>query len=64
MAARLLKTREVSEKTGIPVPTWRWWRHRGEGPPSFKIGKTVFYDADELDAWIQAQKAATTRGNL
>ncbi len=49
---RLLRTSEVSEQTGILVATWRWWRHRGEGPPSFKIGRTVFYYAEELESWI------------
>jgi predicted DNA-binding transcriptional regulator AlpA len=59
----LLRTAEVSEKTGIPVATLRWWRHRGEGPPSFKLGrKTVVYRADELDVWIAASRANTTRG--
>jgi predicted DNA-binding transcriptional regulator AlpA len=59
----LLRTAEVSEQTGIPVATLRWWRHRGEGPPSFKLGKkTVVYRADELDVWIAAGRASTTRG--
>jgi predicted DNA-binding transcriptional regulator AlpA len=59
----LLRTSEVSEQTGIPVATLRWWRHRGEGPPSFKLGKkTVVYLADELAVWIAAGKASTMRG--
>lgn len=37
--SELLRTREVHEKTGISEDTLRWWRHRGEGPPSFKLGK-------------------------
>ncbi|MEE6135339.1 helix-turn-helix domain-containing protein [Mycobacterium sp. 050128] len=62
--SELLRTREVYEKTGIPVATLRWWRHRGEGPPSFKLGrKTVVYPADALDVWISAQRAVTTRGD-
>jgi predicted DNA-binding transcriptional regulator AlpA len=59
----LLRTSQVSEQIGIPVATLRWWRHRGEGPPSFKLGKkTVVYRADELDVWIATGKANTTRG--
>lgn len=59
----LLRTAEVSEQTGIPAATLRWWRHRGEGPPSFKLGKkTVVYLADDLTAWIAAEKAGTVRG--
>ncbi|WP_163894174.1 helix-turn-helix transcriptional regulator [Mycolicibacterium hippocampi] len=59
---QLLRTSEVSEQTGIPVATWRWWRHRGEGPRSFKLGRTVFYDATDVAAWIETQKTATARG--
>ncbi len=58
----LLRTREVHEKTGIPVATLRWWRHRGEGPRSFKLGKTVFYDIDDVAAWVESQKAKTAKG--
>ncbi|GAS88887.1 helix-turn-helix transcriptional regulator [Mycolicibacterium brisbanense] len=60
--AQLLRTAQVSEQTGIPAPTLRWWRHRQEGPASFKLGRTVVYDADDLAAWIESQKARTTRG--
>jgi predicted DNA-binding transcriptional regulator AlpA len=62
--SELLRTREVHEKTGIPVATLRWWRHRGEGPPSFKLGKkTVVYPADGLAVWISNQRAASTKGD-
>ena len=61
----LLRTAEVSDKTGIPVATLRWWRHRGEGPPSFKLGKkAVVYPADGLEVWISNQRAASTKGDL
>jgi predicted DNA-binding transcriptional regulator AlpA len=60
----LLRTREVYEKTGISVDTLRWWRHRGEGPPSFKMGKKiVVYPADSLELWIRNQQAASTKGD-
>jgi predicted DNA-binding transcriptional regulator AlpA len=61
----LLRTAQVHQKTGIPVATLRWWRHRGEGPPSFKLGKkTVVYPADQLAQWIAWQKADTTKGDV
>jgi predicted DNA-binding transcriptional regulator AlpA len=60
----LLRTREVYEKTGISEATLRWWRHRGEGPPSFKLGKKiVVYPADALAVWISNHQAASTRGD-
>jgi prophage regulatory protein len=56
-----LRTADLVEQYGIPEATWRWWRHRGEGPRSFKLGKTVFYAADDVAAWVESQKAATAR---
>jgi predicted DNA-binding transcriptional regulator AlpA len=61
----LLRTVEVSKQTGVPVATLRWWRHRDEGPPSFKLGpKTVVYPADQLVLWIASRQAATTKGDV
>jgi len=34
-----------------------------EGPRSFKLGHTVFYDQADVTAWIESQKAATGRGD-
>jgi predicted DNA-binding transcriptional regulator AlpA len=54
---RLLPPKEVSERLGgVPVATLYLWRHRGDGPPAMKIGRHLRYDADELEAWIEAQK--------
>ncbi|WP_310773408.1 helix-turn-helix transcriptional regulator [Mycobacterium sp. Z3061] len=62
--SELLRTRQVHEKYGISEDTLRWWRHRGEGPPSFKLGKKiVVYPADALEVWISANRAASTRGD-
>lgn len=57
-----VRTAELVDEYGIPEGTWRWWRYRGEGPRSFKLGRTVFYDAADVAAWIEAQKDATGRG--
>jgi predicted DNA-binding transcriptional regulator AlpA len=59
-----LRTADLVEEYGIPEATWRWWRHRGEGPRSFKLGKTVFYDAKDVAAWVDSQKAATAKGGV
>jgi predicted DNA-binding transcriptional regulator AlpA len=51
----LLHMKEVSEITRIDVDTLRYWRHKGEGPPSFRLGRRVVYPEPELYRWIQAQ---------
>jgi predicted DNA-binding transcriptional regulator AlpA len=57
MTVRLMRIEEVSEETGIPVETLRYWRQRqkGEGPTSARIGRRVVYRAADVDAWINAQ---------
>jgi hypothetical protein len=55
---RLLLLPEVSEVLRTPVETLRYWRHRGEGPPFFRLGARVVCIEDELYAWIEAQRAA------
>lgn len=57
-----VRTAELVKEYGIPEATWLWWRHRGEGPRSFKLGRTVFYDETDVAGWVEAQKAKTAKG--
>lgn len=58
MRRTILTTAEVSETTGIPSETLRYWRHRGEGPRSFKLGRRVVYSEQDLTEWIEARRSA------
>lgn len=60
MADRLLRIEDVSELTGVPVNTLRWWRNRakGEGPKSGKLGRRVVYYASDVEAWIRSNLGA------
>ena len=55
-------TNKVSEVTGVPVGTLRYWRHADQGPASFTLGRRVVYRQAEVEAWIEAQERATRRG--
>lgn len=58
--AQYLTTRQVSEMTGIPTETLRWFRHVGRGPKSFKLSpRAVRYALEDVEAWIQAAREAT-----
>lgn len=57
-----LSTKAVSGWTGIPAETLRYYRHRGEGPTSFKLGRRVVYARQDVEAWIVEQRAATQSG--
>ncbi len=48
----LLDERAAADHTGKQVRTLQQYRYRGEGPPYFKIGKTVRYSRRDLDAWL------------
>ena len=43
---------EVAAAYKIPVATLRYWRARGEGPRSFRLGRRVFYRKQDCDAWV------------
>lgn len=58
MTGRLLLTTEVAERLRKPEATLRYWRHKGVGPSSFRIGRTVVYPESELERWIDDQQRA------
>jgi predicted DNA-binding transcriptional regulator AlpA len=61
---KILTLREVSERTRIPLPTLRYYRHRGDGPPTFALGGRVMAFEQEVDDWIlaEANKDRSRRG--
>lgn len=62
MRDELLTSREVSEFTNgiLKEGTLRYWRHRGEGPKSFTLGKRkVVYKKSDVLEWLEANYAAT-----
>lgn len=50
---------EVSALTKIPQRTLRYWRHVGQGPPSYLVGARIRYDRAALEQWWNAQREAT-----
>jgi excisionase family DNA binding protein len=52
---RLLTITDLSEMLGVPVDTLYGWRHRGEGPAGFRIGRHVRYRRAAVEAWLDTQ---------
>ena len=52
---RLMTLAEVSQLLGVPVATLYRWRHRGEGPTGYRIGRHVRYRRAVVEAWIETQ---------
>ena len=53
--SRLMTLNEVSDLLGIPVATLYRWRHRGEGPPGYRIGRHVRFRRAAVEAWIESR---------
>lgn len=52
MEPRLLSTDDAAMYIGLAVPTLKEMRIKGKGPKFCKIGRTVRYKREDLDAWI------------
>ena len=52
---RLLTINELSTMLCIPVDTLYGWRHRGEGPQGYRIGRHVRYRRAVVDAWLESR---------
>jgi predicted DNA-binding transcriptional regulator AlpA len=55
---------EVSAFTGIPEPTWRWYRSVGKGPKSFRLGRRIRYHKADVLAWLDEQESKSARGGV
>jgi len=56
---RLLTTQQLAEYLAVPVATLYAWRHAGEGPPGFRVGKHVRYRWSDVDQWVRSQLHST-----
>jgi excisionase family DNA binding protein len=52
---RLMTLGELSEMLGVPVATLYGWRHRGEGPVGYRVGRHVRYRRSAVEAWLESQ---------
>ena len=50
---KLQSTAQLEEMTGIPAGTWRFWRHCGDGPPSVRLGKRIYYRESDVLEWLE-----------
>jgi DNA-binding transcriptional MerR regulator len=48
----LLTITEAAQELRTPEATLRFWRHRGTGPQSFRLGNRVLYTRQAIDAYI------------
>jgi len=53
---RLMTPNEVSDYLAVPVGTLYQWRHRGDGPPAYRVGRHLRYDEADLVEWLRQQR--------
>src|SRR3712207_4060435 len=54
---------ETAAYLRTPVATLRYWRHLGEGPASFRLGRRVVYRREDVDRWIgERQRSDASSG--
>ncbi|MCX5302702.1 helix-turn-helix domain-containing protein [Streptomyces sp. NBC_00160] len=56
---------DAAEYLGLSPHTLYVWRHRRQGPPSFRMGPRgrVMYRVEALNSWIRDQELADSRSN-
>jgi excisionase family DNA binding protein len=59
LSDQLLTIEEVSQRTGLACSTLYQMRARGEGPPSFRLGRQrgVRVRESALEAWLAEREA-------
>ncbi len=55
MSSKIMTLSEVSQRTGIAVNTFRYYRATGErGPKTFRLGGHVVALEEDVEDWISA----------
>jgi excisionase family DNA binding protein len=49
---KLMTLPDLAEMLGIPISTLYAWRHRGEGPSGYRVGRHVRYRRATVEAWL------------
>ena len=55
---KLFTVEELAEELRVPVATLYRWRHFGEGPPAYRVGRHLRYPEDGVDRWLEGLAAA------
>ena len=56
----LLSAQQLADYLEVPIATIYAWRHRGEGPPGFRVGRHIRYRWDDVELWIRGRISERT----
>ena len=53
---RLISAKQLSELSGVPEGTLRYWRNVGLGPVWHKLEGTIRYAMEDVEAYLQSSR--------
>jgi excisionase family DNA binding protein len=56
----LLSAQQLADYLEVPIATIYAWRHRGEGPPGFRVGRHIRYRRTDVELWIRGRISERT----
>ena len=59
-AKKYLTPKETSRFIGVAVQTLARWRCAGGSPPFIRVGRKIMYAVEDLTAWMNARRVAST----
>jgi len=59
----LLSAEEVADLTGLSKETLAQWRSQKRGIPYLKIGRSVRYDAQDVQSYLAGCRVSVSNGN-
>ena len=60
-----LRPEQVSERLGVTITTLSNWRCKGANLPFYKpSGRTVYYKADDVEAYIESTVRDVSEGSV
>ncbi|MER8558596.1 helix-turn-helix domain-containing protein [Mesorhizobium sp. M0578] len=59
-ARKMLRTHGAALHVGLSVSTLEKLRLTGDGPEYIKLGRTVVYKPEDLDAWMEGNRRKST----
>lgn len=58
---RVVRRKDLARQWGVSERTLKRLDETGDGPPSFKLGHSVLYDAEGAERWRQERTAKRAR---
>ncbi len=58
MPDRLMSPNDLAGYLGVPVKSIYRWREHREGPPGFRVGRHVRFRRQDVEDWLDQQRAA------